>query len=295
VNTASQHTGILRVQVEQFAPVLGDLDQNLARVAEAQAAAARAGADLVVTPELSLTGYELKDRTHALAVDLEERSFASIADGPDVILGLVERGAGFVPFNTAVHLRGGRILHRHRKVYLPTYGMFDEARYFGAGDRVRAYDCGSGWRAGLLVCEDLWHPALVYLLAAAGVHLLVVQSAAAGRGSWQGAGADGSGGRFASWSTWELLARSAATAYGIYVVLANRVGVEGGCVFAGGSMIVAPDGSVEARAGDREEERIGAELSLARVAAARRPYSHLRDDDPHLVRRELDMLLEERR
>jgi predicted amidohydrolase len=292
VNSAEATPGRLRVQVEQFAPVLGRPDQNLARIAQAQAAAAPSEVDLVVTPELALTGYELRDRTFGLAVELGDRPFPQLADGPDVILGLVERDAAFVPFNAAVHLRDGRVLHRHRKVYLPTYGMFDEARYFGAGDRVRAYEAGNGWCIGLLVCEDLWHPALAYLLAAAGVHLIVVQSAAAGRGVWQGGGADGGAGRFASRSAWEHLACAAAVAYGVYVVLANRVGVEGSCVFAGGSLVVAPDGSVEARASDREEERLTVDLRLDRVAASRRPYAHLRDDDPHLVRRELEILLQ---
>jgi predicted amidohydrolase len=168
--------------------------------------------------------------------------------------------------------------------------MFDEGRYFGRGDRVRAYDAGGGWRVGLLVCEDLWHPALTYLLAAAGAHLVVVQVAAAGRGALAGGE---TGGRFASWTTWEHIARSAAAMYGIYVVLANRVGAEGPCVFAGGSMIVAPDGALVARGDDLAEDRPTADLSLQAIAAARRPYAHARDDDPRLVHAELSRLIAE--
>lgn len=283
---------VVRVGVEQFAPVLGRPELNLERLVLAQAAAGREGVDLLVTPELALTGYDLRDRTAALAVAEAAEPFPALADGPDLVLGLVEYDAGFVPYNVALHLRGGSVLHRHRKVYLPTYGMFDEARYFGRGDRARTYDAGGGWRVGLLVCEDLWHPALVYLLAAAGAHLIVVQAAGAGRGAWEGS-ADGAG-RFASWSTWFHLVQAAAAAYGVYVVLANRVGVEGGCVFAGGSVVVAPDGSLLARAGGEGEERLTAELDLGEVQRARRPFSHLRDDDPYLVRRELDRLLEAR-
>jgi predicted amidohydrolase len=115
-----------------------------------------------------------------------------------------------------------------------------------------------------------------------------VQHAAAGRGSIAGGA---SGGRFASWEAWEHLVRAAAIAYGVYVVLANRVGVEGSLCFAGGSMIIGPDGAVIARADDLGEDRITAELSLDAVAAARRPYAHLRDDDPRLVARELDRML----
>jgi predicted amidohydrolase len=290
VNSDPSASARLRLRIEQFAPVLAEPERNLERIAAGQRDAARERVDLLVTPELSLTGYDLRDRTHRVALPLPDGlDPAPLSAGPDVVLGVVERDAGFIPYNTALHLRHGRILHAHRKVYLPTYGMFDEGRFFGAGDRVRAYDAGGGWRMGLLVCEDLWHPSLMYLLALQGAHLVMVQSAGAGRGAWAGgAGA----GRFASWGAWEHLACAAAVAYGIYVVVANRVGVEGSAVFCGGSLIVGPDGSVLARGDDLEEDRPTADLSLERVAAARRPFAQLRDEDPHLVARELQAILE---
>ncbi|HEX7242369.1 MAG TPA: nitrilase-related carbon-nitrogen hydrolase [Longimicrobiaceae bacterium] len=290
--TAAWGAGRLRLRVEQLTPALADPEANLRRVAAAQADAAREGVELLVTPELSLTGYDVRDRVHELALPPDGLAFPALAEGPDVVLGAIERGPGFVPFNAALHLRAGAVLHRHRKIYLPTYGMFDEGRWFGAGDRVRAYDAGGGWRMGLLVCEDLWHPSLTWLLASAGAHLVVVQSAGAGRGAWEGGA---SGGRFASWASWEHLAVAAATAYGIYVVVANRVGVEGGTVFAGGSFVVGPDGSVLARGDDLGEDRVTVDLSLEEVARARRPYAHARDEDLHLVARELAHVLEEAR
>lgn len=281
----------VRLRIEQFAPALCRTDTNLGRVVRARADAAADGVELLVTPELSMTGYDVRDAVHALASPESDAPWPELAEGPDLVVGTIERDAGFVPYNAALHLRGGRVLHRHRKVYLPTYGMFDEGRWFGRGGGVRAYDAGGGWRVGMLVCEDLWHPALTWLLAAQGASLLVVQAAAAGRGAVAG-GADG--GRFASWGAWEHLARAAAIAYGAYVALANRVGVEGPLCFAGGSMIVGPDGAVIARGDDLGEDRIDAELSLDAVAAARRPYAHLRDDDPRLVARELARILGER-
>ncbi|HET6232708.1 MAG TPA: nitrilase-related carbon-nitrogen hydrolase [Longimicrobiaceae bacterium] len=281
--------GRVRVRIEQMPSVLGDADANLAHIAAAQADAARDGVDLLVTPELALTGYDVRDRVHSLARTFDG-GVPELADGPDVVLGAIERGAGHVPYNAALHLRGGRVLHRHRKVYLPTYGMFDEGRWFGRGGAARTYDAGGGWRAGLLVCEDLWHPSLVYLLAMAGADVIFVQSAAAGRGALSG-GANG--GRFANRAAWDHLARSASIAYGLYVVLANRVGVEGGCVFGGGSMIVAPDGEVIVRGDDLAEDRVTADLSLDAVAAARRPFAHLRDEDPHLTLRELSRIAAE--
>lgn len=269
--------------------MLGDRPANLARVAAAQAEAAAAGVDLLAAPELSLTGYDLRDRVHALALAESDAPHPALADGPDVLVGEVEVDGRFVVRNVGLHLRGGRVLHRHRKVHLPTYGMFEEARYFGRGERVRAYDAGGGWRLGLLVCEDLWHPALSYLLAADGAHLLVVQAAAAGRGAWRG----GEHGGWASWDGWETLARAAATAYGVYVAVVNQAGAEGTAVFAGGSFIVSPRGEVMARAGGGEQ-RVDAELSLDEVALARRPGSVARDDRPDLVLRELARIVEER-
>lgn len=282
----------LRLRVEQFAPVLGEREANLERMAAAQAQAGRDEVELVVTPELSLTGYDLRDRTHSLAEPPGEHTFAALARGPDLVIGMVEMGSDFTAYNSAVHLRGGEVLHRHRKIYLPTYGMFDEGRYFGAGGKVRSYDAGGGWRLGLLVCEDLWHPALVYLLALAGAQLVIVQAAAVGRGTHAEGAADAGAGRFASARAWEQLACAAAHAYGIYMVVANRVGVEGPCVFGGGSLIVAPGGKVLAHGDDLTEDRPTADLSLARVAQARRPFSHARDENPHLVARELARLLE---
>jgi predicted amidohydrolase len=278
----------VRVRIEQFAPVLGQVEPNLGHLVRAQADAAADGVHLIVTPELSMTGYDVRDAVHSLAAPESDAPYPTVLQGPDVVIGTIERDAAFVPYNAALHLRGGRVLHRHRKVYLPTYGLFDEGRYFGSGDAVRAYDAGGGWRVGLLVCEDLWHPALTWLLAAQGANLIVVHSAAAGRGVVAG-GANG--GRFASWDAWEHLVRAAAIAYGVYVVLANRVGVEGPLCFAGGSMIVGPDGAVIARGKEMEADRVDAELSIDAVAAARRPFAHARDDDPRLVARELARML----
>lgn len=280
----------LRLAVHQFAPELGRVEENADRIA---AAAASAGSDLILTPELSLTGYDVGDDAAdvGIALDAGAPLPAPLRNAPDVVVGLVDLGADGVPYNAAVHVHRGSALFRHRKIYLPTYGMFDEGRFFGRGDRVEAYDLGGGWRAALLVCEDFWHPALAYLAAIQGVNLLLVQAAGPGRGAWTGSA---EGGRFRSTEAWTRIARTVAHIYGIYVALANRVGSEGGVVFAGESLIVGPTGEVLARAPSEGEAVIEAELSLAEVARARRPFAHARDEDPHLVHRMLTRILEER-
>jgi predicted amidohydrolase len=274
----------LRVAVAQFSPVLRNAEANASRI---HAAATAAGADLLVTPELALTGYDMGDSVHRLAqpVVCGERlnGLEVLRDMPGaVVVGLPEAAAGG-PYNSAASVAGGVVEFRHRKLYLPTYGMFDEGRWFGRGFALDTWRPAPGWHAGLLICEDFWHPGLAYVLASRGIDLLVVQAAAPGRGVWAG----GEHGAFASADIWERMARTTAQLYGIYVVLANRVGVEGGVTFAGGSVIVAPDGVVLARADDAAEMTISADFERSALDQARRPYFHARDDDTALVVREL--------
>lgn len=250
-------------------------------------------ADLLVTPELSLTGYDLRDDVAAVAVEgAVEGALAGMVFGTDafddvapVLVGGVLRANTSVPYNAALLVDHGVIRHVHRKIYLPTYGMFDEMRYFGRGTVVRAFDL-NGWRMGVLICEDFWHPLLTYLLALQGVHALLVVAAAPGRGAWDGGE---NGGFFASSDSWERIARAYAQLYGIYVVLCNRCGVEGGVTFAGESVAVAPDASVLARAGTGEE-LLRVELHADAIAGARTPYAHIRDEDAALALREIERI-----
>jgi predicted amidohydrolase len=289
---AHPRQAVLRLALDQLAPQLGEPAANLARIG---ARAAAAAADLHVTPELAVTGYDVRDRARQLAVPLTAGSALppAVAEplgpaGPGaLVLGLIERGRDGVAYNAAAVVRRGVVEAAYRKIRLPTYGMFDEGRYFGHGERLLVFDAAPGWRAGLLICEDFWHPGLLYVLAAAGIDVLLVQAAAPGRGVWEGG--EG-GGRFASADVWERIARTAAQQYGIYVALCNRVGVEGGITFAGGSLVAAPDGRVMARAGDAAEDVVSVELAADMLRAARVPYYHGRDDDPALIVRELDRL-----
>jgi len=203
----------------------------------------------------------------------------------------VERGEDHLTYNAAVAQRGPSLLSVHRKVYLPTYGTFDEGRIFAAGRRsVRPFELAEGWRAGLLVCEDFWHPALAYLLALQSVDVLVILAAAPGRG----APTAREGARFGSADSWDILARSTALLHGMYVVLCNRVGIEDGVIFAGGSMVVDPMGQVLTRAPQGEAATLDVMLERDAVARARQPYAHLRDDDPAVTLHTLERILRER-
>jgi predicted amidohydrolase len=285
----------LRLAILQSAPRLLDPAWNAARIATA---AADSPADVFLTPELSLTGYDVGDAAYRTAAPLvlgERLRFPGDEEGemlrdvgPQLVLGLLERhAAGVAPFNSAAVMDRGDVRFRHRKIYLPTYGMFDEARVFARGDTLDVCPLPHGWRAGLLVCEDFWHPGLCYALAAAGIDVLLVLAAAPGRGVLEGGE---NGGPFASADAWERIARTTAQLYGIYVCLANRVGVEAGVTFAGGSLVVAPDAAVIARGSAHDEELLHAVLDPDALVRARTPYAHLRDDAPAIVARALARL-----
>ena len=288
----------LRLRVEQTAPVRGRPEENVRTV---EARVAGADADLVVFPELTLTGYLLGRRAGDAAVAPAEEPgrLPRLAEGgPAAVYGLVERAADHLVHNAAVVQRGADVLALHRKVYLPTYGMFDEGRLFAPGRHgVRVAEVASGWRVGLLVCEDLWHPALAYLLALKGADVVVCLAAAAGRDVREGAaGVDGgSPPLFASMGSWELIARTTALLHGLWVVVCNRVGAEDGVTFAGGSFVAAPDGVVAARAPQAEEAALDVALERDAVRRARHPYAHLRDEDPAVTLRELEAILAARR
>jgi predicted amidohydrolase len=270
--------GTLRLALVQFAPVLRDVAANALALRDLLA---DAGVDLAVTPELSLTGYDLRDA----AADVTGSARPSLEIDSPTLVGAVESANGGLLYNVAVLADAHGSTTVHRKVYLPTYGMFDEGRYFARGDRIAPFEL-NGWRIGVLICEDFWHPALAYLLAMQGIHVLIVMAAAPGRGALQGGEA---GAFFASSDSWERIGRTTAQMYGIYVAVCNRVGVEGGVTFAGESLIVGPDAGVLARAGI-ETEVIRANLDASALVRARRPYAHLRDDQTELVLAELQRI-----
>ncbi len=276
-----------RVALAQIAPRLGELDANLALHLEAIQRARRQGAGLVVFPELSLTGYLLRDDVPEVALRIEDPRLARLLRASrdiDVVLGLVEESPGHSFYNAAAYLSGGRVLHVHRKVYLPTYGMFDEGRDFAAGDRFRTFAAPFG-PAGLLVCEDAWHPSAPWLLAQEGAEVLFVLSSGPTRG------ARPKQKDVSSVAVWHQLLRTTAQFLTTFVVYVNRVGYEDGLNFGGGSIAVDPFGRELAALPALEPALAVTELDPEVLRRARTAYPLLRDEKLDLVRRELDRLL----
>ena len=166
----------LTAALVQLKPKLGCVADNLALIREQVELAIGQQADLAVFPELSLTGYFLKDLVPEVALTLESPELTVLQELSrriSIVVGFVEVTPDFQFYNSAAWFEDGALKHLHRKVYLPTYGLFDEQRYLGRGDRFRAFDTKFG-RVGLLVCEDMWHLSAPYLLAMDGATTLEI-------------------------------------------------------------------------------------------------------------------------
>ena len=281
----------------QIAPALGDLAQNFtlhqAKIAEGRAA----GADLVIFPELSLTGYQLQDLAPEVAMRRTDPRLQALAKltsgGPSTVVSFVESTDDHRLFAAAALLEGGEVRHVARKSYLPTYGLFDERRFLAAGDAIRATRATLGGSAaqgdvgiGIGVCEDFWHPTLPAILAQDGAELLINVAAGPARGA--SVDADQGLGSAASWGT---LLRATAALTTSYVAFANRVGVDESLIFWGGSRVIGPDGVVIAEAPLFEEALLLAEIDLDEVARARTALPLLRDERLELTRREYDRII----
>jgi predicted amidohydrolase len=282
----TQRRASLRIYLAQIAPALGDLARNCELHLEQVGSARGEHADLVVFPELSLTGYWLHDMVSEVALDPETAPvlapLRAVSRDLDIVLGVVEDGGDGRSYNTTILLRGERVAWRHRKLHLPTYTLFDEGRYFSPGNELQTFTTG-GARAGLLICEDMWHSSLAWLLAQEGCDLLLVPSCGPARGP-----ADGGIG---SQHDWRLLGETAARFHAQFVVYVNRTGSEDGYTFAGGSFVYGPDGKLLAALPDIDDAGALVELDLGAINRARSVHPMRRDARPELVRRELDRLL----
>ena len=272
-----------RVGIAQINPKLGDLQSNLALYEDKISQGVREGADLLLFPELSLTGYFLRDMVPNVALRLsspEISELKKLSRKISFVAGLVEESSDYRFYNAAIYFEGGEIRHVHRKVYLPTYGMFDEQRYFARGDRVRAFDSKFG-RIAVLVCEDLWHPSTIYLAALDGALAVLCPSASPLRGITDHQAQDDNA-RY-----WELLNRTYAETFSLFLIYGNRVGFEDGVGFWGGSELLDPSGQRIIKAKYYDEDFIVGEVALEAVRRNRTMAPLLRDEDLDLTINEL--------
>jgi len=278
----------IKIALAQFNTRLGDVKANLEKHMERIDAARKQGADLIIFPELSLTGYALQDLavTSALRPHQEDPVYNELLHASkdiDLMVGFVHEDRRHRFYIASAYLSGGKTLHIHDKVYLPTYGMFDESRFFAWGDSVKAFDTRFG-RVGMLICEDFWHASLPYLLWLDGADILLFASASPGRGLHESP-------RLSSSEWVEHTNRAYAGLFTVFVAHTNRVGYEDGLNFWGGSTIFDPDGNLVVRAPDFETSLCIGEIDLNQLYRTRTRLPILRDERTTLVQNELERIL----
>jgi predicted amidohydrolase len=283
----------ITVALAQMAPRLGALEENLARHHELVDEARAQGADLVVFPELGLTGYLLQDLNAEVAMRRDDPrllELARAAGDMSAIVSFVEESEDHRLFIAAALLEGGAIRHVHRKVFLPTYGLFDERRFFAPGSSLRAVTSERlGLRLGISVCEDFWHLATPQVLALDGAQVLVNVSSSPGRDV---AAVNEAG--LGTATSWRTLNRTYAQLTTSYVVFVNRVGVDESITFWGGSEVVAPTGQSVLSAPTHDEGLFMAHIDPAAVRRERIATPLLRDERPEIVLRQLERITRQR-
>jgi len=282
----------LKIAICQSFPRLGDFSHNMA--AHAAMIKKYEDCDVVCFPELSATGYFVKDLAYDLALTREEfsnelnalTSYKTMK--PSVIAGFSERASGLI-YNS-LFVGSGNESYSHRKIYPPTYGIFDEYRYFACGEQINPFMLKNGVSIGVLNCEDAWHQALPYIYSMYGIDLLFICAASPARGV--SGNSEGS-----PWNVklWQRLISAYAHLYGLYIVYVNRAGIEDGINFSGYSCVVTPLGEIiETLAPfDADEKVVEIDIKKARLEKAQNCY--LKEDDPFLTLRELKRALDIRR
>ncbi len=274
----------LTVAVAQTESILGDLEANLRKHLDAIDAARAAGVDVLLFPEMSLTGHSAGPATLRLAMDRKHRFVAEIARAAGAmctVFGIIEEEAAAQFYNSALAVRDGKVVFIHRKINLATYGKLEDGKHFASGRRVATFAVDPRWRASLMICADTWNPALVHLAAMQGATLLLAPISSA---------IEAVGAEFDNQQGWDTNLRFYALTYGMPVLMANRVGKEGDLTFWGGSRVLDPFGRVLAMATGRGEELVRAELDFDAVRRARFLLPTVRDANLPLVQREIERL-----
>ena len=276
------------VVLAQIKPKLGCVADNLTIIKAEIAKARETGADLIVFPELALSGYFLKDLVPEVALRIDSPEILSLIElsrGISIAIGFVEETADYLFYNSALYLEDGAIRHLHRKVYLPTYGLFDEQRYLARGESFRAFDTKFG-RFGLLICEDMWHLSASYILAMDGATTLLCLSSSPARGI--------EGDSLGSAAAWQKLTSTTALFLNCRVLYCNRVGFEDGVNFWGGSEYIAPSGESVIRGAIMDADHVTTTVTEGALRRERIFSPMIRDENLFVTMQELGRIARER-
>jgi predicted amidohydrolase len=279
------------IAVAQTDSAVGNLEKNIQHHLDFTKRAIKKKADLVVFPELSLTGYSVRDLNWELAVNLNApqrfKELLALSKSITIIAGGIEESESFGMYNAAFVFEDGKMYSGHRKIYPPTYGMFEEMRYFNQGQTVRSFPSKLG-SLGILICEDLWHLSLPYMLAHEGAKIIIAIAASPTR-------LGGSSEKLPNAVVNSEHHKTYARLLSSFLVFSNRVGVEDGVNFWGGSEIVDPTGEIISAAKLFDEDLIVAEINDKKVQRARRFSRHFVDDSMTFTIRQLQQIEREKR
>lgn len=278
----------LTISLAQTNTTLGNVSANLEKHLDLIRQAKSSGADLMIFPELSLTGYVLQDLVPTVShrASPDDPIFKPLLEAShdlDLMVGFVDEDKRHRFFISSAYLSRGEVIHIHHKVYLPTYGLFDEGRFFAWGDSIRAFDTRFG-RAGMLICEDFWHASPPYLLWLDGADLMLFHSASPGRGLNNTPSLESS-----HWV--EHINQAYASLFTSFVVHTNRVGYEDGLNFWGGATVYDPNGALIAQGPYHQEAVTYVDLDLNQLHRTRARLPLLRDERTALTERELGRIL----
>jgi predicted amidohydrolase len=276
----------MRLGLAQVDCDLGNVEANLVRAREIVEEAKGRGVDLVVFPELNLTGYSLGEATDEIALELQDERVASFIEEVkdiSVVLGFYEDGNGIRTYNSSIYIEEGSVLRLHRKMYLPTYGVFEERKYFSPGQSMRAFNSRFG-RMAMLICNDAWQPVLSFLAVQDGAEVLLVPSNSA-ESNYPDV--------IDSREYWKDITRFYARMLESYVVFVNRVGTEGSLTFWGGSHVVDPKGQLVQEGPAHKECLLTVDVDVKEVRRRRRQVPLVKEARLALLSKELNRLVEE--
>ncbi|MFZ7112333.1 MAG: nitrilase-related carbon-nitrogen hydrolase [Desulfatiglandales bacterium] len=300
----------MKVAVYQTDPELLNLEKNTEHIISKISHGRERGADLIVFPEMALTGYFVGQRYHEVALRMdspEVERLAGATEGTAAVIGFIEESRSMNFYNSALVAVDGKVLFAYRKLNLPNYGVFEERKFFSSGKRIPVFRL-KDFNIAVFICNDLWHPSLPYLgvVQKADIFVSIFNSSQGSMGS-----------EFSNIESWEIIDKFYSRIFGIYNICANRVGEENDreahCLsggvnensresppgdtvynFWGGSEIVNPFGQVIAKAAYHKTDVITAELSRELVRRKRLLLPYLRNDDPYFTYRELRRILYEK-
>jgi predicted amidohydrolase len=267
----------MRLGIAQVAPVFGNMEANLSEMISIMEKN-KGKVDLLVFPELSLTGYDLKERLYEVAITTESDEIMQVCKtseelGINVVFGFVEQGKGDQIYNSAMMIKGGKVASVQRKIYPTTYGIFEEGKYFSKGKKVNVQQIDS-FTSCMLICNDLWQPSLPHIAAHHHTSLLIgiINSPLGGLGS-----------QYSSSEGWETVGKFYAGLYGCYVALVNRVGKENEISFYGNSKVFDPFGQIIAQCPFGESSLQICEIDTRLVREIRTLLPVIRDEDVHVT------------